>query len=73
VVESYDYLFCGRKRAHFAIAELDGEVKIRIVEESGAAVVNLVSSKFLPRFASLDQAREEIQQLAGRDATLVRR
>jgi hypothetical protein len=72
VVEAYDYLFCGRKRAQFVIAELEGEVKIRIVEESGAPVVNLVASKFLPRFATVDKARAEINQLAGKDATLVR-
>jgi hypothetical protein len=72
-VEAYDYLFCGRKRAHFAIAELNGEVKIRIVEETGAAVVNLVPSKFLPRFTTVEKARDEITQLAGKDATLVRR
>jgi hypothetical protein len=71
-VEAYDYLFCGRKRAHFAIAELDGEVKVRIVEEGGAPLMNLVPSKFLPRFASVEKARREIAQLAGKHATLVR-
>jgi len=73
VVEAWDYLFCGRPRACFAIAELDGEVTVRIVEESGAPLVNLVRSKFLPRFTTLEQARAEIGQLAGKDATLVRR
>jgi hypothetical protein len=72
-VEAYDYLFCGRKRAQFVIAEINGDVKVRIVEESGAPVVNLVPSKFLPRFATVQKARDEITQLAGRDATLVRR
>jgi hypothetical protein len=75
-VESYDYLFCGRKRAHFVIAELAREVKIRIVEEATSPVVNLVPSKFLPRFATLEKARAELEQLAGNgavNATLVRR
>jgi hypothetical protein len=75
VVEAYDYLFWGRKRAYFAIAELDAEVKVRIVEE-GATAVNLVPSKFLPRFATLEQARAELGQLAGAgrlNAELVRR
>ena len=72
-IEAYDYLFCGRKRAHFVIAELEREVRIRIVEETGAAVVNLVPSKFLPRFTTVEKARDEIIQLAGKDATLVRR
>lgn len=74
LVEAYDYLFCGRKCAHFAIAELEREVKIRIVDESGAPAINLVPSKFLPRFATLEQARAELAQLAGHgtmDAALV--
>ncbi|HEV8110135.1 MAG TPA: ferredoxin [Burkholderiales bacterium] len=74
-VEAYDYLFCGRKRAHFVIAELAREVKIRIVDETGAPAVNLVPSKFLPRFATLAQARAELAELAGNralNAALVR-
>ena len=63
-VERYDYFFCGRKRAEFVIARLEGEVKVRIVEESAAAAVNLVPSKFLPRFATLESARAELGQLA---------
>jgi hypothetical protein len=74
-LETYDYLFCGRPRAHFIIAELAYEVKIRIVEE-GSPTANLVPSKFLPRFATLEKARAELKQLAGNgaiDAKLVRR
>ena len=73
-IEAYDYVFCGRKRAHFVIAELEREVKVRIVDESGVAAINLVPSKFLPRFATLEQARAELAQLAGHgavDAALV--
>ncbi|MGQ0653706.1 MAG: ferredoxin [Betaproteobacteria bacterium] len=62
-VEAYDYLFCGRKRAGFVIAELKREVKVKIVDESCAAAVNFVPSKFLPRFDSLQQARRELEQL----------
>jgi hypothetical protein len=75
-LEAYDYLFCGRKRAEFVIAELEREVKIRIVDEAGAPVVNEVPTKFLPRYATLEQARAELRHLAGNgalDATLVRR
>ena len=32
-VESYDYLFYGRRTTHFVIAELQRETKIRVVEE----------------------------------------
>jgi hypothetical protein len=74
-IEAYDYLFCGRKRAHFVIAELAAEVRIRIVEEGARPAVNEVPSKFLPHFATLEQARAELRQLAGNgalDAALVR-
>ena len=64
-VEAYDYVFCGRRRAHYVIAELPAEAKVRIVEESEPPCVNLVPTKFLPRFDSLDKARSELRQLAG--------
>ena len=63
LVEAYDYMFCGRKRAHFVIAEIEGNPKVKIVEES-SPVVNHVPSKFLPKFATLEKARAELQQLA---------
>jgi len=74
-VEAYDYLFCGRKRAHFVIARLAREVRIRIIDEAAAPIVNLVPSKFLPSFPSVERARAELTQLAGGgavDAKLVR-
>jgi hypothetical protein len=64
-VETYDYLFCGRKRAQFVIAQIEGEPKVKIVDEAFPASVNLVPSKFLPRFDSLEKARRELQSLAG--------
>ena len=63
-VEAYDYLFYGRKRAHYVIAAMEHASKVRIVEESGSATVNLVPSKFLPTFGTLEEAREELKQLA---------
>ena len=75
-VESYDYLFCGRKRAQFVIATLLAESKVRIVEECAPVVVNLVPSKFLPRFETLEAARDEFMTLAGSaamDIALVKR
>ena len=63
-LESYDYLFYGRKRAHYVIASMAHESKVRIVDESGSGTVNLVPSKFLPKFSTLDAARAELQQLA---------
>jgi hypothetical protein len=67
-IESYDYIFCGRKRAHFVIVELSADVKVKIVDESApreaAPAVNLVPSKFLPRFDSVEDARHELERLA---------
>ena len=75
-IESYDYLFCGRKRAQFVIAEIAEDARITIVDESSPPVVNRVPAKFLPRFDSVDKARRELQQLVrfGRmDLSLVKR
>lgn len=75
-VETYDYLFCGRKRAEFVIARLLREARIRIVDEAAAPVVNLVPSKFLPKFDSIPKARDELRQLVSfgnLDADLVKR
>ncbi len=64
LLESYDYLFYGRKRAHYVIARMAHETKVRIVDESGSPTVNLVPSKFLPKFDTLEAARDELRQLA---------
>lgn len=74
-VEAYDYLFCGRKRAHFVIANLTRDVKITIVDESFPPVVNHVSSKFLAKFETVEAARHELNSLThfgGMDIALVK-
>ena len=64
-VEAYDYICYGRKRAHFVIASLErGDAKVRIVEETEDPTVNLVPSKFLPSFDTLEKARDELHQLS---------
>ena len=63
VVEAYDYLFCGRLRAQYLLAEIGAPTRVRVVDESGHAAVNLVPSKFLKAHGSLDAARRELQQL----------
>lgn len=60
-VESWDYMFCGRKRAAFTIAELLAPGRVRIIDESGP--VNLVPTKFLEAFDSIEEARAELQTL----------
>lgn len=61
--ESYDYLFCGEIKARFDIAVLLREMKVRVVDEAPPERVNTIPSKFLPHFASLDEARAQLQSL----------
>jgi hypothetical protein len=62
-VEAYDYVFCGRMRAHFVIANLAREVKITIVDESSPPVVNHVPSKLLAKFETVEAAQRELKSL----------
>lgn len=62
-VESYDYIFYGRKRANFTIAEVEDPIKIRIVEDEPPQIVNDVPSKLFEHFDSLDEARAELNTL----------
>jgi hypothetical protein len=62
-VESYDYIFYGRKRANFTIAELDEAIKIRIIEDEPPQIVNDVPSKLFEKFETLDEARHELETL----------
>ncbi len=62
-VEAYDFHAHGRLRAHFVIAELAHETKLRVVDEAASPILNLVPSKFLPRFSSVEAARAELAQL----------
>jgi hypothetical protein len=74
-VESYDYTFCGRKRAHFVIAKLEGPTRVRIVDETPPPAVNDVPTKFLEKFATVERARRELETLAtagGSDFALTR-
>jgi hypothetical protein len=62
-VEAWDYLFCGTRRARFVIAALTAETKVRVIDEAPPPRLNLVPSKFLPRFDSIAAARAELQHL----------
>ena len=75
-VETYDYLFCGRKRAEFVIAELSGEVRLRVIDEAEPPVVNEVPSKFLEKFPTVERAMAELRHLTAfgtMDAVLAKR
>lgn len=62
-VESYDYLFYGRCKARFVIAEILHDVKVKVIDETPPLVVNHVPSKFLQKYPSLDEARSELRDL----------
>jgi hypothetical protein len=62
-VESYDYIFYGRKRANFTIAEIKAPVRITIVEDEPPQIVNKVPSKLFEKFETLDEARHELHTL----------
>lgn len=64
VCEGYDYLFYGQNKAQFVIAELTGNAKVRVIDETPPERVNEVASKFLPRFETIEQARAELQSMA---------
>jgi hypothetical protein len=64
-VESYDYSFCGRRRARFVIAKLDAPARVKITDETPPRVVNYVRTKFLEKFDTVEGARRELEQLAG--------
>lgn len=73
--ERYDYLFCGRLRARYLIAQAEGAARVRIVDEAEGAPVNDVPAKFLPSFERIEQARAELDHLTrfgDLDAVLVR-
>ncbi|MBS3996739.1 MAG: ferredoxin [Hydrogenophaga sp.] len=75
-VEAYDYVFYGRTRARFLIAEISGDTRVRIIDETEPVTVNSVPSKFLEKFREIEGARRELRHLCAfgdMDTTLVAR
>lgn len=62
-VEAYDYLFYGKRKAQFVIAALRQETKVRVIDEAFPPVLNMVPSKFLEKFDSVEAARRELSHL----------
>ena len=62
-IESYDYLFYGSRRARFTVAEVIAETRLRVIDEDTPDRVNLVPSKLLEHFATVDEARAELKSL----------
>jgi hypothetical protein len=73
--ETYDYLFYGRQQARFVIAELQRDVKVRVIDEAPPMHVNDVPSKFLAKYATVEDARAELRHLTsfGRMRTALER
>lgn len=62
-IEAYDYVFEGRVRARFMVAELMAPTRVRVVDETEPVTVNQVPTKFLEPFADVAAARRELQHL----------
>ena len=62
-IEAYDYLFGGTAKARFVIAELERATKIRVIDEVEPPVLNLVPTKFLPSYETIEAARQELDHL----------
>lgn len=68
-IESYDYIFYGRKRANFTIAEVTNDddatdmLRIKIVEDEPPHIVNKVPSKLFEHFDTIEDARAELGTL----------
>jgi ferredoxin len=63
-VDAYDYMLFGRRKSQFVIARIEGSPKIRIVEDEPPHLVNLIPSKFLQKYQSVQAAYEELRSLA---------
>ena len=63
IVESYEYRLYGVLKAIFHISVIEGDAKVRIIEDEPPYIVNDVSSRFLEKFASLELARNELRHL----------
>ena len=62
-VAAYDYLFYGHLKAHFVIAKIERDVKVPVVDDATGGAVNLVPSKFLEKFETVERALAELRHL----------
>ena len=63
-VESFDYLFFGRRKARFVIAEvMSPDCRVTVTDETPPEVVNHVPIKFLESFDSVERARAALREL----------
>lgn len=62
-VEQYDYLLFGIFRSRFVIVRLQQPQRITLIEDTPPYCRNEVPSKFFPSFKTLEDARQDLQQL----------
>jgi len=67
-VETWEYVFYGRTRARFVIADLGGETRVTVVDEGAPPTFSQVPAKLLKKYASIAEARRELEQLVAADA-----
>lgn len=76
IVETYDYVFYGKTKAVFQIARVAPDARVRVVEEAPPHIENRVPVRVMERYATLEDARRAVGQLANfgsLDAALVQR
>ena len=69
VIETYDYFFFDKLKAKYTIAEvLSDDIKIKLIEESNdKTYINEIHIKFFEAFETIDEAKEELNELSGPD------
>lgn len=66
LIESYDYKFFNKLKATYSIAKVnDPRCRITLIENSEKAYTNHVPVKFFEAFENIEEAREELKELAG--------
>ncbi len=64
-VETHDYFYGTRHVAAFVVAKLDGQARVKIVEEASPHGENLVPTKFFEKFESVSAAVASLEGLVG--------
>ena len=67
-LEAWEYVFYGRTRARFVIADLGSETRVTVVDEGSPPTFSQVPAKLLKKYASVVEARRDLEQLVAADA-----
>lgn len=62
-VETYDYIFYGKPKARFVIAEITRDTRVQILDEAPPPVLSRIPSKFLEKYQDVEEARKELESL----------